>query len=222
MNRLRHALDRVPVWGLDLTGVSLAALAAAACGVLFIKPTFDARARAADVLSANLLVDAEGDRVRGELRAARAQAAAAREELASLRVDLAPITDLNTRLGALAKLAQAGSVELTQIEPATDRATLGPGGAFRRVPIRLAGAADDARVEQFLRTLHEQAPDLAVVALRIQAPESRLTQPGETSQNRAAFTIDLIWHALGTTPASSSAAGASPASPPAASPVSQP
>lgn len=131
------------------------------------------------------LVELES-RVRSEeatLRVERSALGALQEQLNDA-VTLEPASGVNTRLVGLAALADRCGVSITMLTHQKAQ----PQKHAVVVPIKIGGSGSYVGVTRFVRALHDQYRDTAVVGLSI------LGAPSETPKD-AAYTLDLAWYA---------------------------
>lgn len=180
--------ERTPAWAVDVVAVALCALAALLCGALFVRPGMAGREQVRRASAEQAALDGEGERVRADLKTARAELLESTVALTRLGLVLKPRGELNACLGELTRLAQAEGVELAQIEPSAMLAGLGGAGGLvgvAVVPIRLSGQSGQAELESLLAALHARFADVAVVGLRVRA----------MADGRAAFVMEVRWFA---------------------------
>jgi len=128
---------------------------------------------------------------REALRAARTSLAESRDDLEGTRSQLQDLplrlessTQVNSRLARLAELASKAGLELHQMLPDQTRT----GTRYDTVPIKLSGAGDYHTVALFMRDVHENFADIAIVGFNLSA--------GDAARGRAQFDIGLAWYTI--------------------------
>lgn len=142
-------------------------------------------ATAKDAPQQDQLVELD-DRVRAEeaaLRLERSSLNTLQERLQDV-VTLEPASRVNTRLVGLAALADRCGVSITML---THQKALPQKNAVI-VPIKIGGSGSYVGVTRFVRALHDQYRDTAVVGL------SMIGAPSEAPKD-GTYTLDLAWYA---------------------------
>lgn len=179
------SLERVS-W-IDGVGIGCLAGLGAVAWALGVNPVFAARAAEAERRQAIMDVEAEMmSQEQGVLRL-KAELGSARAALSASRVRLLGVGELNQRVGRLAKAATEAGLKVEQITPGEASTK----GRVATVPVRLVARSTFASACAFLWQLHDEFPDVAVEAMRLDAgPEDKpgTVQPG-------ALDLRIIWHA---------------------------
>jgi len=171
-------------WRIDAAGLGACALITGLAYLAVVRPVWLAQAesdRLVPILS----------RKQEDLRSARAALAKLREDLEDTRAQVQDLplrlessTQVNSRLARLADLASRSGLELHQMLPDQTHT----GARYDTVPIKLSGAGDYRKVTRFMRDVHEQFADIAIVGFDLSA--------GRAGQGQARFDIGLAWYTI--------------------------
>jgi hypothetical protein len=175
----------------DLAGVAVMLVLAAAVAVGAIVPVVSARA-------SHRHLQEQLDTGRSTARQLREQRAdlefnltRLESDLKSTRVDVEPVTRLNSRLSRLTESASKRKLALDRVAPETPqkapKATL--------VPIKIEGRGAFLASSDWIADLRAEFPDVAIAGFQIARDKSG-------SAETASFSFDLVWYAA---PAASSA-----------------
>jgi hypothetical protein len=169
---------------LHAAGLTLALALTGLAALGIVQPVMAERERSSGVLSQLEDARARTDALRLERRKLDQKLAQLTGTLATQRVVPVPVSHQNQRLAALTDLAQRQGLILEQMTPGatttTERSTA--------VSIRMACRGTYPACVAFLKNLHAEYPDTAVVGIRAMAP------PGEVEAG-AYIGLDLIWYA---------------------------
>lgn len=108
----------------------------------------------------------------------------AERELADSPLQLAPASDVNTRIAQMADLARNCGLKLDVILPGLPS----KGTRFETVPIHLTGTGNYRTCVAMLHRLKEKFPDTTVTSLNLSADPAN-------AKAGARFSVDLLWHA---------------------------
>lgn len=110
--------------------------------------------------------------------------------LRSFDRELSPASELNQRLTVITGLAARSGVGIHAILPQAPILE----GRYQAIPIRFSGVGAFASWTKFLRGLHENVSDVAVVAFELDSDFSS----SDSAQPR--FALQLVWHAAPSPP----------------------
>lgn len=171
-------------WRIDAAGILACAVVTSLCFVTLVRPTTGNR-HAYEQLQPQV-TQREHD-----VQDARATLASLQNDLDKTKVQLHGLplrlessSQVNSRLARLAELAAQAGLDVYQILPDTTRA----GQRYDVVPIVLSGGGDYVKVTRFMRDVHDNFADIAVVGFDL----------GTDTQGalRARFDIGLAWYTL--------------------------
>jgi Tfp pilus assembly protein PilO len=171
-------------WRIDLIGVGACVLVTGLVYLVVIRPVIQMQEENTRLLP--LLSEREG-----ALRIARASLADLMKDLEDTRAQaqalplrLESSIQVNSRLARLADLASQAGLELYEMQPKQVRV----GERYNTVPISLSGEGDYRKVTAFMRDVHENFADIAVV-------DFDLSSNGPTG-GEALFGIGLSWYTM--------------------------
>ncbi len=169
-------------------GAALALSVIVVAALTVAGPLWAARASARERSIALAEARDRSDTARAQSAAVRLRAAELKARVAKDTVTLRPLAALNEQLGVLTRLAEDAGLSLQQVVPGQTAA----GARFSTVPVKATGSGTYPGLAAFFHTLHALEPTTAVTAFELRAGAAG----PETAAPVAAFTLDLLWHAL--------------------------
>ncbi len=171
-------------WRIDAVGLVALTLVTALCYAGLIYPAIGNR-RAYEQLQPQVIQRTqEVHDARTSLATLQDNLDRSRTQLEGLPLRLESASGVNRRLAYLAELASEVGLEVHKMLPDSVRA----GRRYDIVPIILSGSGDFAQVNHFMRSVHDNFADIAVVGFNLSSDN-----PGA---QKARFDIGLAWYTL--------------------------
>ncbi|MBX3409279.1 MAG: hypothetical protein KF859_05270 [Phycisphaeraceae bacterium] len=173
--------------GIHAAGLTAAIVLSGLAALGILQPAMADRERSASVLQELEKARSRAETLRLERRDLEQMHTQITRALAGQRVVPVPVTQQNQRLAALTELAQRHGLALEQMTPGTAHAS----PRSTAVAIRMACRGGYPACVAFLRSLHAEYPDTAVVGVRALSPP-------ESAGQLAYIGLDLVWYAAPT------------------------
>lgn len=180
-------------WRIDALGITACVLVTAVCYFALIRPVSSNRQAYAQ-LQPRVTQRAQAVKdAKAKLAALRVELDGTKKQLADLPLRLESASRINSRLAGLAELASEMGIEVHQIKPDPARA----GKRYDVVSIALSGSGDYGQVTRFMRRVHDDFADTAIVKFDLESGGSGGSEGSGGSNARAArFDIGLAWYTL--------------------------
>lgn len=171
-------------WRLDAAALLACALVTLLMYVVLIRPVVNAQNEYARLLPERSEKEQTLRTAQASLNTMREQLESAREQVEQLPLRLESSAQVNTRLARLAEMAAEAGLELHEMRPSEVWA----GDRYDTVPIVLSGSGNYRNVTTFMRNVHEQFADTAVVGFDLSS--------GGATKGQATFGVGLAWYTM--------------------------
>ncbi len=180
---LRLPSPHSPTFRVDAAGVAMALTLTCACAAALCWPMVLARGGTESGPDIALALESQARAEEAMLRQSR-EALESLQERAAQSVTLQPAGQINSRLVAIAEIADRCGVTVTLLTPQKPR----PHAKAVVIPIKVGGTGNYLGITRFVGALHDSLRDTAVVSMTLGGQGPDRTQP-------ASYTLDLAWYA---------------------------